>query len=381
MTKCFHLGIAAFFLLVGVSPLPIRAEEPGPSAPRGALQTAAFLPFTGSAAEQGEWIRAGLELGRDKALSALGVSIEIQYEDTVADPKTAMSAYQGLRSRDDFKIAFSYGSGVGIALTAPVNRDKVIQIGLATASPAYRTPDDYTFRNFPSAELESAFLVSKTLNDLHGKEIGIVKIDNDFGVGAAKSFRAEYEKQGGRVLFEESIEPGSTDFKSLVTRLRQYNARYIYIAAYPSEGAQFLKQARQLGMSAQFIASVAILGAKNFQDLAGSGAEGLLISTSTPVFLASKEPSVIEFVNQYREKFHEEPGIQHIFAARAYDAMLLSAHAFKACGKADTDCMREYLFQTRNFIGASGTLSFDRNGDVSNTFSLQQVRNGRLEGY
>lgn len=377
MKTNYLIAFAALTSVLGLSSY-VWSEGPDGNAEPKSLLTAAFIPLTGSAAEQGEWIARGLELGREQVARRYGVSIHLRQEDTVADPKTAVSAYQSLRAREDFKVAFTYGSGVGIALSAPTNRDKVIQFGLATATPAYRSPDDFTFRNFPSAELEAAFLVHTTLADLGARELGIIKIENDFGIGSAKAFRAEYEKNGGKVIFEESIEPGATDFRSLLTRLRRFNAAVIYIAAYPGEGALFLKQARQLGIGAQFVASVAILGAKNFTDLAGEGAEGLLISSSTPAFLESKEPSVLEFVKLYREKYREEPGVQHIFAARAYDAMILIGQGYKKCGNDNTECLRDFLFGVKDFIGASGTLTFDRNGDVQNSFSLQQIKSGHL---
>jgi branched-chain amino acid transport system substrate-binding protein len=138
-----------------------------------------------------------------------------------------------------------------------------------------------------------------------------------------------------------------------------------------------LKQARQLWITAQFIASVAILGAKNFQELAGEGAEGLYFSSSTPAFLNSKEPSVRKFIELYRTKYHEEPGVQHVFAARAYDAAILAAKALTKCGE-ESDCIRDYLFAVKNYSGASGSITFDRNGDVANTFSLQRVIHGQF---
>jgi branched-chain amino acid transport system substrate-binding protein len=229
MKQCYfsHFVSAAIFLA------PAAFAEPA----RIVGRAAAFLPLTGSAAEQGDWIRAGLELGKEEAENELGVSLDLRFEETMADPKQAVSAYQNLKSRENFKIAFTYGSGVGIALSAITNQDKVIQIGLATASPAYRSAEDYTFRNFPSAELEARFLVDSAVKILNATELGILKIENDYGLGTAKAFRSEYEKAGGKVLFEEEIEPGATDFRSLLTRIRRVNPKVIYIASYPGEGA------------------------------------------------------------------------------------------------------------------------------------------------
>jgi branched-chain amino acid transport system substrate-binding protein len=349
----------------------VQAESSQP-----VLKAGAFVPLTGSAAEQGGWIRDGLNLGASRVQEELGIRVELALEDTSADPKIAVGAFQSLLSREPFSIFFTYGSGVGIALSPLANREKIIQIGLATASPAYRSDNDFNFRNFPSAELESGFLVHTILNDLKIADIAILKIDNDYGVAFAKAFREEFEKQGGRVLIEEILEPKSTDFRSTLLRVRDRKPSLIFIATYPGEGALVLKQARQLGLSMPVVASVAILGSKDFVALAGPGAEGLLVSTSTPIFLESREPSVQRFVSRYREALGEDPTVQAIYAARAYDAIYLSALALKECGKQDSECMRQYLFKVRNFSGASGNISFDRYGDVSNTFTMMEYRQG-----
>lgn len=319
-------------------------------------------------------------LGAARARETAGVDVEIAYEDTVADPKTAIAAYQSLTSRNPFKVFFTYGSGVGIALSSLANRDQRIQVGLATASPAYRTPDDFTFRNFPSAELEAQFLAKYILHELKQRSIAMIKIDNDYGVGTAAAFRKEFERLGGSVGYEESVEPKQTDFRSTIMRLRQSNPAVIYIASYPAEGALFLKQARQLGIQSQFVASVAILGSKDFVSLAGAGAEGLLVSSSTPVFLESSEPEVKHFVDLYRKQFGEVPSVQAIYGARAFDAVMVVARAYRNCGRADSICMRDELFKVQNYRGAGGEISFDRYGDVSNAYSMMQFRNGQFRG-
>jgi len=345
------------------------------------VNLAALLALSGSTAEQGEWIAKGLALGLEKAERRHGRKFTLLVEDTAGDPKTALSAYQSLHARTTFPVVFSFGSGVGVALTPVVNRDRVVQFGLATATPAYRTPDDYTFRNFPSAELEARFLVRLINDKLAATEIGILKINNEYGMGSAKAFREQFEQLGKTVLFEETFEPGNTDFKSALVKLRSTPAKLIYLAAYPSEGALILKQMRELGITAQVIASVAILGSKNFLELAGAGSEQLLVATSAPVYLGNSEPSVLEFVDDYRRKYLEEPGLQHIFAARAYDAAMLIADAVEQCRSASSDCIKEYLFSVKNYRGASGVLTFDRHGDVENEFSLQRVINGKFTAF
>lgn len=111
---------------------------------------AAILPLTGNAADQGKWARRGFELAREELQTSKGTSISLLYEDSHgADPSSAVKAYKSIQLHRKVPVVFSYGSGVGMALTPLVNSDRVIQMGIATATPKYTSAGDFTFRNFP----------------------------------------------------------------------------------------------------------------------------------------------------------------------------------------------------------------------------------------
>lgn len=339
------------------------------------VKAAALLPLTGSAAEQGAWILAGLKLGVLEAKKKFSADISITLEDTAADPKQAINAYKKIQSSDAVSIVFTYGSGVGVALSPVANKDKVVQIGLATATPAYRSANDYNLRNFPDAELDSQFIIDISKKHFQNAKVAILYINNEFGSGAAAAFKKKWLEGRGEIVYEDSVEPGATDLRSQLLKLKSKEPTLIYLALYPAEGAIILRQSYEIGIKAKKIASVAILGGRNFFELAGKGAEGLLIASSTPVFMESTEMEVKDFVSRYKITYNEEPGLQHIYAARAYDAAMLIGELSVACGN-DATCFKEKLHQTKNYHGAGGTFSFDENGDIESSFTLQEISNG-----
>jgi len=345
-----------------------------------AITLGAILPITGSGADQAEWIKRGFDLALDEANKSSKNAIVVAYEDSNGDTTKALSAYKKLRAEFQIPVVLSWGSGVGIALTSLVNQDKVIQMGVATAANAYSTPDDFTFRNFPRAEQEAAFLSDAVLRTLNNKEVAILKINNDYGKSSADSFKEQFAKGGGRITSEEVFAPNDTDFRTQLTKLKALSPELIYLAVYPKEGGLLLKQAKELGLASRFIASVAILGGKDFFNLAGESSEGLIVATSIPSFISSTEPNVRTFVKNYAQKFGEEPSAQHIYTARAYDALKVLAKALDTCDK-DTECLRQELFTVKDYKGVSGTFSFDRDGDISAEFNLQIVRNGTFAAY
>ncbi len=337
----------------------------------------AILPLTGSGADQAEWIRRGFDLALDEVNKDRKTPLTIAYEDSGGDTQKAISVYRKLRTEFSIPLVLTWGSGIGIALTPLVNEDKVVQMGVATAANAYSTPDDFTFRNFPRAEQEAVFLSDAILHRLKHTEVAILKINNDYGKSSMDSFKERFLLGGGKVIVEETFSPNDSDFRTQLTKLKKLSPKLIYLATYPKEGGLLLRQAKELGLTSRFVASVAILGGKEFFNLAGASAEGLIVATSIPSFTSSVEPRVKAFVQTYTERFGEEPGAEHIYTARAYDALHILAGAVSTCGK-DSECIKEKLFKVQNYHGVSGTFSFDRSGDVSSEFNLQIVKNGKF---
>jgi branched-chain amino acid transport system substrate-binding protein len=337
------------------------------------IKLAVILPLTGNAADQGEWARRGFELAREELQTIKGMEISLMYEDSHgADPGSAVKAYKSIQLDRKVPVVFSYGSGVGMALTPLVNSDRVIQMGIATATPKYTSAGDFTFRNFPSADLETKFLVEGLIKSHAITKIAVLNIMNDYGVGTAESMSTAFAAGGGSISYSDSYSPDETNFKSLLLKVKKSDAQAVYLAAYPTDGALILKQARQLGLSHQFVGSIAVVGGKQFFDLANNASDGMLVVSSVP-------NNETKFFQEYSKRYPGEAPAQMIYAARAYDGLMVVAQALRACGKPDTDCLRDHLFSVRNYSGPSGTFSFDSSGDMVSSFQLFRIRNKAFE--
>jgi branched-chain amino acid transport system substrate-binding protein len=155
-------------------------------------------------------------------------------------------------------------------------------------------------------------------------------------------------------------------------KVKKSDTQAVYLAAYPTDGALILKQARQLGLSHQFVGSIAVVGGKQFFDLANNASDGMLVVSSVP-------NNETKFFQEYSKRYPGEAPAQMIYAARAYDGLMVVAQALRACGKPDTDCLRDHLFSVRNYSGPSGTFSFDSSGDMVSSFQLFRIRNKAFE--
>jgi branched-chain amino acid transport system substrate-binding protein len=342
------------------------------------VKVGALLALTGSIADQGRWVQNGLELAEEKINAENGINgrpIELRVEDVRADPKEALNAYLRLRSVDDARFMITMGSGVGLALTAPGNADRVIQIGVATATPDYSTTDDYTFRVFETATQEMKGLAGLVRQRFGYEKVAVLWIQNDYGKGVKDAFASEWTKAGGSVVLSESFLPDSTDFRSILEKLPSVSPDAVFVVAYTKDGGRVLKQMRERGFSYPVFGSQAILGGNEFFDIAGDSAEGLLIAA--PVLgLDSDNARAQEFVADYRKRFGQEP---EIYSARAFDALMVLAEAMKKCADpTDTDCVKDQLYGSPAYAGASGTVKFDRNGDIGREFGLRWIKDRNI---
>lgn len=349
------------------------------------IKIGVILPLTGSGSDQGKWQMNGLELAKEEINSNGGINgklIELIYEDSKGgNPKEAVSAYQKLRTEYNIPIVITWGSGVGIGLTELVNNDQVIQMGIATASPDYSTSNDFTFRVFPSSTAEGTFGANLIKNKLKFSKVAVIYVENDYGVGSKNSFIKRFKEIGGEIIAEEALEPNSADARTQVLKIKEENPEAVFLAVYPQEGGVILKQSSELDYKTQFIASTAILGGKELFDIAGSSADGLLVTTGQ-FDSDSKDPLIKSFAESYSKKYGTKP---EVYSARAYDGLKVIGKVLSLCvqfkKEIDTNCLKDSLFSLKEYNGITGKISFDSNGDIIADFQILIAKDGKFVKY
>ena len=65
-------------------------------------------------------------------------------------------------------------------------------------------------------------------------------------------------------------------------------------------------------------------------------------------------------------------------AAHAYDAYLILLDAITRANSTDPIAIRDAIANTKNFVGATGTISLDKNGDAVKQVIVKTVTNGNF---
>ncbi len=321
-----------------------------------------MAPLSGDAASYGESIQKGVIL----AYEDMGLdNVEIIYEDSKCNGKDAVSVINKLISVD--KVSAIVGevcSGATLAIAPIAEKNKVVLISPASTSPKISSAGDYIFRVVPSDALQGKFGADLVYKKGYRK-LAILYSNEDYGVGFEKVLRENFEKLGGKVVASEAFNTDAVDVKTQITKIKSANPDAVYIISnVPSLSVSALKELKRLGVDAAVFASEG-LKSEDIIKSAGDSAEGLIIS--------SVSAGTKDFAEKFKKKFGEEPGP---FAAQAYDAFKALAIVIKE-GAQTGEEIKNALYNLE-FSGASGSISFDENGDVAGNYDLYQVKDGKF---
>lgn len=335
------------------------------------------LPLTGSQSQYGEVFRNAATMQLEKFNAAGGVAgrkVQIVFEDSKSDPKEAVNIAR--KFVDDKRIVAVLGdfaSGPSMAAGEVYGKEGVAQLSQTASHPDFLKVSNWQFRNITTQAQEGPFN-ARWMRDAGVKTVAVIGLQNDWGLSATGEFAKAFEAAGGKVTSTELFNPGTRDFKAILTKVAQGKPEAIYFAMFYEEGALILQQARQLNINARLF-SASPFYAPKLLELAGPAAEGVLLSTT---FVAdSAAPHVQSFVAEYTKRFGGAP---NQFAAQAYDAVGIMLEALKRVGPGATRAqMREALAATANYPGVTGATTFDRaTREPNKTLAKLQIKGGKF---
>jgi len=102
-------------------------------------------------------------------------------------------------------------------------------------------------------------------------------------------------------------------------------------------------------------------------------ASGFDISFASPAPTGNSDKTHDAFVRAYKKKYQADPGV---LSDTGYDCAKILINAWRH--SPDPQGVMAYIHGLKDWSGASGTLTFDRNGDVRKHYALKTVRDGKF---
>lgn len=342
------------------------------------IRIGAILPLTGDAAFYGQSIRRGIDLAVEQIRSKAGTkgrTIMVVYEDSKAVPADGVAAFQKLIDVD--RVVAIIGdavSSVTLAFAPIAERNKVVVLSPLSSAPALTNAGDFIFRNVPSDLYGGGVAAHFAVKDQGWKKLGILYINNDFGVGLKQVFSENAERLGSKIVASEAFEQRATDFRTQLLKIKSTSPEAIFVVGY-QEVPQILIQAKEMGLKTKFLGT-GLLEDPNVIKVAKEAAEGIYF-TQLQYDATSKDPLVIDFVGTFTKNYNSKPDI---ISAYGYDAMKVLAYAMEM-SNLTSESIRDQMYKVKNFHGVTGDITFDKNGDVIQPMGIKTVRKGEFVWY
>ena len=370
MKRIFSLGVILLIIcgLIWVS-CQKKVEEK-------VVKIGAVLVLTGPDAKAGQSAKQGIEMAVEEINASGGVKsrkIEVIYEDDGGEPQKSVSAVQKLINVDKVLAILGPMWSSCVLAVAPIVESKGVVILSPTASsPKITYAGDYIFRNTYSDAIEGAKTAEFASKELKYGKAGILFINNDYGVGLKDAFKRKFEELGGKIVIDEGYDPKTTDFRTILVKVKERSPEVIYIAGY-SEMGQLLRQMRETGIKIPVLSCI-MFEISDIAKVAGKAAEGVIYAY--PSYDPEKGNEItLKFAKKFKEKYGTLPDPE---AAFSYDAVKILALAMEKGGFTSED-IKNALYKIKGYNGITGKTSFDENGDVIKPVGFKRVHNGKYE--
>ena len=324
----------------------------------------AIFPLTGDAAQWGNPPNKGALLAIEEINAKGGIDgtkVKLISEDSQCDPSKGVSGINKLLSTNK-PIAIIGGvcSSVTLAIAPIAEKNNVTLISPASTNPKISNAGDYIFRAIPSDELRGK-VFAEYIYSQGFKRGAILYINNDGGKGNEETFQKHFKGNGGEILIVESYMPQAQSVKTQLTKIKEVNPEFLMVVSYPEDAVTVLKDISELKLSIPLFFQTEALDDPIVLKNAGETAEGVTFIT----YADTDNKTSNNFRLAYEKKYNSKP---ELFAAEAYDAVYLIADALKE----NTD-IKNYLYSIKEYLGASGNLSFDKNGDVIKPLAIKKI--------
>ena len=330
--------------------------------------TILYEDWDDASAQRGNWDPAVEAANADKA---------------IADK--SILAYIGTYNSGASKISMPKLNAAGLVMVSPANTAPNLTkpgFGEPNEPAVYRPSGKISyFRVVPTDDVQGA-VAADFAKETGAKKVFVLNDREVYGKGVAGVFEKHAKEIGLEVVGTDGIDAKASNYKSVVTKIKQAGADLVYFGGTTQTNAgQLAKDIVSVGLKARLIVPDGCYE-QAFIEAAGAKAlEGRAFIT-----FGGKEPKALtgkgkDFYENYKKAYGGEPEGYAVYGYESAKVVLTAMQNIaKAGGKLTRESVLAEVAKTKNFSGALGTWSFDANGDTTNrTMSVNTVKDGKFE--
>jgi len=317
-------------------------------------------PMTGAATQYGDQIQAGALTAIDAINDAGGVKgkkLEALLIDDGCEPKQAVpAANRVVNSGAKFAVAHAC-SGTTVPAVNVYEQEGIVAITPGATSPLVTDTikPHFFFRTIGRDDQQGPFAAAYITKHLKPASVAILHDKQTYGSGVATHVRDNLTKENINISLYEGINVGDSDYSAVITKLKSAKPDLIYFGGYHAELGLLLRQAREQGLTTQFMGPEGVANA-DLLAIAGPAVDGLLVTLPADF---TKLPANAPIM-QHFEKYKRSPN--GAFTFPAYAAVQILADSINAVGE-DPSKVADHMHGTA-FDTAIGKVEYDAKGDL-----------------
>ena len=354
------------------------------------LRIGASLSQTGSLAALGQNLLRGYQLcvkhANEKG-GVLGRRIELLVEDDQSKARTAAAIYEKLITHDKVDAILGPYSSAIVEAVADVNeKHKMPMVAPSGAtSSIFKKGRKFVFMVQSPADVYLEGLVDIAAK--RGlKTIAVLNEDTLFPKASAKGTVELAKMRGLQVVVAEAYPKGTTDFSSILGKVKAANPDVVAAATYFEDAVAITRHLRELDVNPRMFGVTVGGDLPKFYETLGKAAEFVYGSSQWEpelvtlragglIPIARQYPGAREFVEAHRKDF---PGVDLSYhSAGGYSGCQVLLEAIKRAGSLDGEKIRVAILKL-DFNNVYGAFKVDQDGfQIAHKMVMFQWQDGK----
>jgi branched-chain amino acid transport system substrate-binding protein len=318
--------------LGGAGTLPARAQgQP--------IVLGASLSLSGIYADGGKYSLEGYQLAIDQVNAkggVLGRPLQLKYYDDQSEGATGIRLYERLVDEDKVDVLVGpYGTAITAPVTNVAEKYKMPMICPETADVAmFSRGYRYIFQAL--GPVQSYIYGIMSIAHDHGyKKLAVVGGDIAFSHSLANAVPTIARGFGQAVVYQEFYPGNTSDFSSVVEKLKGSGADAVLAMSFPNDSVGLLRQFKLSNYAPKLFYEAIGASDPRFVNNVGTDAEGVYSAVSWNI--AATDPANVAFMKSYAQAYHRPPDYH---AAANFACIEVVVAALKKAGAVDQEKLR-----------------------------------------
>lgn len=321
------------------------------------VNVGAVLPLTGSSASIGEDQRRGIELAVAQVNAkggVLGQKLNVMVEDSGGNATTALDAARRLTDVSKVPLVMGeFSSGVTIPMGQYLVKQGDVHINIGSSSPAVAKIGNGSYSVIGLDNLSAGF-AAQDIFALKMHKVAIIVPNNSYGQNIAVEFKKRFAALGGQVVSEILYTEGQSTYRRELQQMSKAAPDGYVYSAYGQEASTINREAYELGLNKKQWYGI-------YLSMCTSDSPAQVVQGQLGLEVASLGAHGDAYASAYQQAYKSAP--KSAFGSYAFDAVTLAAAAINKAQSADPAKIKTAMAVVGNrYAGATGTISFDANG-------------------